>query len=141
MIEKIKKFFEEDIWNLAGQVRGIPGHVVKLVTILFVAGRDFIADKGGIRASALTYYSTLSLVPVLALIFGIAKGFGLEDKLKATILESSDQNQEIFLVVFNFAENALRNAKGGVVAGIGVVILIYTLLNTISLVEDSFNDI
>lgn len=141
MLEKIKKFFEEDIWNLVGQFRGLPGQLVKLMTILFVAGRDFISDKVGIRASALTYYSTLSLVPVLALVFGISKGFGLEDKLKATILESTDQNREIFLMVFNFAENALRNAKGGVVAGIGVVILIYTLLNTISLIEDSFNDV
>lgn len=120
---------------------GIPGKLIRVLTIFYVAGRDFVADKCGVRSSALTFYSTLSLVPILALLFGIAKGFGFEDRLKRNIVESADQNQEIFLKMFEFAENTLRNARGGVVAGIGVIILVYTLLRTISLVEDSFNDI
>ena len=113
MIEKAKKFFERDIWYLASQGKGALKHAIRLLTIFYVAGRDFIADKCGIRSSALTFYTVLSLVPILALAFGIAKGFGFEEKLKASIVESSDQNQEIFMYMFNFAENALSNTKGG----------------------------
>jgi membrane protein len=80
-------------------------------------------------------------VPILALFFGIAKGFGLHENLRQNIMESASQNQEMFLYLFDFAEKTLENAKGGLVAGIGIIVLLYTILNTLSLIEDSFNAI
>ncbi|MBD81644.1 MAG: ribonuclease BN [Crocinitomicaceae bacterium] len=141
MLKKLRDFFKEDVWHLADKLKGLPKLGIRMVQVAFLTGRDYIEDKCAVRASALTFYSVLSLVPVLALLFGIAKGFGFEEKLKTRILESTDQNQELFMQMFTFAENTLHNARGGVLAGIGIILLLYTLVKTISLIEDTFNDI
>ena len=141
MIDKIKRFFEVEVWNIGSHIGGFLGWLLKVLRVFIVAAQDFIEDKCALRASALTYYSVLSLVPILALFFGIAKGFGLDEKLRAQIMTSTNQNQELFIYLFDFAENTLKNAQGGLVAGIGVVVLLYTILNTLSLVEESFNTI
>jgi len=141
MIKKIRQFFEVEIWSIGSQIGGFLGWLLKVLRVFIVSGRDFIEDKCSLRASALTFYSILSLVPILALFFGIAKGFGLDENLREKILASSSQNQEMFLYLFDFAEKTLENAQGGIVAGIGIVVLLYTILNTLSLVEESFNAI
>ncbi|UTW60632.1 YihY/virulence factor BrkB family protein [bacterium SCSIO 12741] len=140
MIQDWLKKVDGLLWHSSGGPK-VVRILIQAARITYVAGREFVADKCGLRASALTYYSTLSLVPILALLFGIAKGFGFQDSLRQNILDNVNQNQEIYLYLFDFAENTLRNARGGVVAGIGIVLLFYTLLRTISLVETSFNDI
>lgn len=141
MVEKLKAFFLKDVWHLADRLGGLPKLGIRIVQVAFLAGRDYVADKCAVRASALTFYSVLSLVPVLALLFGIAKGFGFEEKMKNRILESTDQNRDLFVQMFEFAENTLHTAKGGLIAGIGVLLLLYTVIKTISLIEDTFNDI
>ena len=141
MIEKLKKFFQKDVWHLADKLGGLPRLGIRIVQIGYLASRDYVSDKCAVRASALTFYSVLSLVPVLALLFGIAKGFGFEEKMKNRILESTDQNRDLFVQMFSFAENTLHSAKGGIIAGIGILLLLYTVIKTISLVEDTFNDI
>ena len=141
MIEKLKKFFQKDVWHLADKLGGLPRLGIRIVQIGYLAGRDYVEDKCAVRASALTFYSVLSLVPVLALLFGIAKGFGFEEKMKNRILESTDQNRDMFVQMFSFAENTLHSAKGGIIAGIGIILLLYTVIKTISLIEDTFNDI
>ena len=141
MINKIRRFFEVEIWNVGSHIGGFLGWLLKVLRVFIVSIQDFIEDKCSLRASALTYYSVLSLVPILALFFGIAKGFGLDDKLRVQIMNSTSQNQELFLYLFNFAENTIKNTQGGIVAGIGIVVLLYTILNTLSLVEESFNTI
>jgi len=141
MINKIRRFFEVEIWNVGSHIGGFLGWLLKVLRVFIVSIQDFIEDKCSLRASALTYYSVLSLVPILALFFGIAKGFGLDEKLRVQIMNSTSQNQELFLYLFNFAENTIKNTQGGIVAGIGIVVLLYTILNTLSLVEESFNTI
>jgi len=141
MIKKIQRFFEVEIWSIGSHIGGFLGWLLKVLRVFIVSGQDFIEDKCSLRASALTFYSVLSLVPILALFFGIAKGFGLHENLRQNIMESTSQNQEMFLYLFDFAEKTLENAKGGLVAGIGIIVLLYTILNTLSLIEDSFNAI
>jgi len=141
MINKIRRFFEVEIWSIGSHIGGFLGWLLKVLRVFIVSGQDFIEDKCSLRASALTYYSVLSLVPILALFFGIAKGFGLDENLRQNIMESTNQNQEMFIYLFDFAEKTLDNAKGGLVAGIGIVVLLYTILNTLSLIEESFNAI
>ena len=141
MIEKIRRFFEVEIWNMGSHIGGFLGWLLKVLRVFIVSAQDFIEDKCSLRASALTYYSILSLVPILALFFGIAKGFGLDENLRENIMNSTSQNQEMFLYLFDFAEKTLENAQGGLVAGIGIIVLLYTILNTLSLVEESFNAI
>jgi membrane protein len=83
----------------------------------------------------------LSVVPVLAMVFGIAKGFGFEKSLEKTILKAVEGQEEVALRIIGFAKALLENVKGGLVAGIGLLILFYTIIMILSHIESAFNDI
>ena len=142
MIERIRTFINEGIWQVdLARMKGPRKIIFRLLRSLVIAVRDFKQDNCQLKASALTFYTLLSIVPVIALLFGIAKGFGLEKKLQAQIMTDNPYNQEILNYVFNFANNMLENTKGGVIAGLGVVILLWSVMKLIGNIEESFNDI
>ncbi|MCK4700731.1 MAG: YihY/virulence factor BrkB family protein, partial [Bacteroidales bacterium] len=71
------KFLTVGIWKMSlYESSGVKSFLIKQLRIIMLALRGFSEDKVSLRASALTFYSLLSVVPTLAMIFGIAKGFG-----------------------------------------------------------------
>ena len=107
--------------------------------ILWISGRRYSADGHGARAVTLTYYTLFAIVPTAALLFGIAKGFDLDEKLRATLTERFSNQQQLLEYVYKFADTTLRQAKGGIVAGVGVVALIWTVLWLATNIERAFN--
>ncbi len=103
--------------------------------------RGFNEDKCQLRALALTFYSLLSIVPMLAMAFGIAKGFGFERALKNQLLEKLQGQEEVVTRIINFANSLLETTKGGVIAGAGVGVLFLTVIKVLGTIESSFNDI
>jgi len=93
------------------------------------------------RASALTFFSLLSIVPVFALAFGVAKGFGLEKLLEKQLLDKVPMQSEAITNIINFSHTLLENTKGGLVAGAGVALLFWTFIHVLGTIESSFNDI
>ena len=103
--------------------------------------KGFNEDRVQIRSSALTYYTLLSIVPVVALAFGISKGFGMEEKLNTLLIEKLSAHEDIMNQVINFANSLLNNTKGGLIAGIGVILLFWSVLKVMANIEESFNAI
>lgn len=93
------------------------------------------------HASALTYSSILGAVPILAIVFAIARGFGfgqlIEEKLKANPTLSPEMTETIM----TFVNSYLERARGGVFIGVGLVMLFYTLYSLTSNIETAFNRI
>ncbi len=142
MISKIINFIKIDIWRIRlKNVHPAKSFFIKLLRIVLLSVRGFDENKCQLRASALTYYSLLSIVPVVAMAFGIAKGFGFDKMLKNQLLQKFPGQEEIFAQVIGFAQSMLENTKGGVVAGIGVAILFWTVIKVLGNIETSFNDI
>jgi membrane protein len=103
--------------------------------------RGFNEDECQLKASALTYYTLLSIVPVVAMAFGIAKGFGFEKMLEAQLVDKLPGQEEVVNQIISFAHSLLQNTRGGVVAGIGVAILFWTVVKVLGNIEKSFNSI
>ncbi|MFH1622502.1 MAG: YihY/virulence factor BrkB family protein [Candidatus Omnitrophota bacterium] len=142
MISKIINFIKIDIWRIRlKRERPAKSFFIKLLRIVLLAFRGFDEDKCQLRASALTYYSLLSIVPVVAMAFGIAKGFGFEKLLEKQLIEKFPGQQEVFGQVITFANTLLENTKGGLIAGIGVAVLFWTVIKVLGNIEKSFNDI
>ena len=106
-----------------------------------MALKGFNEDRCVIRASALTYYSLLSFVPVIAMAFGIAKGFGMEQTIDELVKESLGAHQEITANVIEFSHRMLENTKGGLIAGAGVAVLFWSVIKVLGNIERSFNAI
>lgn len=97
------------------------------------------SDLCFLRASSLTFQSILSIVPLLAVMFGIAKGFGIEKVLENILRREFHDQQQIISYYIDFGYTLLTQAKGGLIAGIGVVALLVTVMRLLSNVENSLN--
>lgn len=114
---------------------------LRQLRILVLALREFNRDKCMLHASALTFYTLLSTVPLLAMAFGIAKGFGLRDLLEKAIRANVEGQEEAVNWIIRFSDNLLATTKGGVVAGVGVVFLTWTIIKVLGSIESSFNEV
>jgi membrane protein len=83
----------------------------------------------------------MSLIPIAALIFAIAKGFNYETELRTFLFENFSEQQDIVQWVLNFVDSTLKNTKNGLIAGIGIVMLLWACLKLLIHVEESFNHV
>ena len=140
MAFNIISFIKEDLWLLHEQRLPLfKAAIIKTLKIVTLSVQGFSSDLCPLRASALTLYSILSIVPVIAMLFGIAKGFGFETMLEQRLLEQAPDQDAMVLQLISFAQNLLESTKGGVVAGIGIVVLFWTIISVIGNIEESFN--
>ena len=142
MIQKIKYFFEKEIWQK--EIEDLPkskSFLITQVRVIVMALKGFNEDRCVLRASALTYYSLLSFVPVIAMAFGIAKGFGMEQAIDELVQEGLGAHQEITQNVIEFSHRMLENTKGGLIAGVGVAVLFWSVIKVLGNIERSFNAI
>ncbi len=138
----IAGFVREDIWLLHEQrLPPFKAIIIKSLKIAILSVQGFSQDLCPLRASALTLYSLLSIVPVIAMLFGIAKGFGFEKMLEQRLIEQAPERDTLVLQLIGFAQNLLDSTKGGVIAGIGIVVLFWTIISVIGNIEESFNHI
>lgn len=92
-------------------------------------------------AVSLTYFSLLALFPILSLILGVTKGFGLDKLFIQQLLNMLPENNEILFNILNVTNNLLKTVKSGVLAGIGVIILITSVIKLLMMLEKAFNNI
>ena len=114
---------------------------VRLLRVLVLSLRGFQKNDCHLRASSLTFFSVLSVVPVVALAFGIAKGFRLDQNLDAWLQDALKGQEEMYRRIRDFANSLLENTQGGLIAGVGVAILFWTVAKLLHHVEISFNHI
>lgn len=204
-IKDILDFLKTDIWRVSlNNISGKKAFLFRKLRILLLTLRCFNEDKCTLRGSALTFYVLMSIVPIAAMGFGIAKGFSLDQKLKNELLgkeyiakmerieaaesdkarplkgqppklnakpdvpspklettsstpenvdtktintldspeDSFDDHQKkVIWNIIKISDRMLSDANGGAVAGVGVLILFWTVIKVLGNIELSFNDI
>ncbi|MGW8325834.1 MAG: YhjD/YihY/BrkB family envelope integrity protein, partial [Desulfobacterales bacterium] len=139
---KIIEFIKVDIWRIRLKDSSRTKYFfIKQLRILILATRGFTKDKCTLSASALTFYSVLSIVPVVAMAFGISKGFGFQKLLEKELLEKFQGQEEVMNRVVAFAHSLLENTKGHLIASFGILFLLWTVIKLLSQIEHSLNDI
>jgi membrane protein len=118
-----------------------PPYWKRIWRVAYDAARGFVEDDCYAKASALTFFSLLSIVPVLAVLFGIAKGFGFEKTLESEITEQFSEQHEITEKLIEFAHSMLQNAQGGLIAGVGIILLLWSVIGLMTNIETALNDI
>jgi membrane protein len=135
-------FLRKEIWKI--RQRDLPpsrSFLIRTLKVGVLSIRRVAEDRISLRASALTFYSLLSIVPVAAMAFGIAKGFGFEEKLRMMLLGALEGQEEVAMRIIEFAHALLKNVKGGAMAGIGLLILFFSIIMILSHTENAFNAI
>lgn len=138
----LKHFFEIEVWRT--KISSLPvvqGFFYKQIRIWIISFAEFKKDRIIDKASALTYFTLLSIVPVIALAFGVAKGFGLEEFLVRELERLFSGQEAILNQLLGFSKRMLETAHGGVISGISFLFLIYAVLRLMNNIEVAFNEI
>ncbi|MFA5783957.1 MAG: YhjD/YihY/BrkB family envelope integrity protein [Phycisphaerae bacterium] len=139
---KLKRFLTVDIWRMRlSKMPRRKSFLFRQLRTFLLSIRGFMEDQCKFRASALTYFTLLTIVPIVALLFGIAKGFGYETVLEERIRGWLYGQEDIADKIIEFANSVLSNANGGFIAGVGMIILLLAVLRLLTNVENSLNTI
>jgi membrane protein len=145
MFKRIIEFIREEVWKVElTKYPRFASYLIRQLRIILLALRGFQKNKINLHASALTFYSLLSVVPVAALVFGISKGFGFEERLEKIIHDVFAGRADMKAAadyIIDFANKMLLEINGGFIAGIGLVVLLWAVMQLLGNIEDSFNAI
>lgn len=137
---KIYRFITLDMWLLSRDQLSVPRRwFVATCRVIYMTISTYVREGVGGLASSLCYSTVLSIVPMLAVIVGIAKGFGLQNDVRIALNNALPGHQVEFDKTFAYVENYLQQVQGGLFIGVGLALLFYTVLMLISTIEDAFN--
>ncbi len=130
------KYCTDGVWNDVEESR-----FSSWVKILNLAVNSFTSKRLQQKACALTYSTVLALVPILAMIFAIGRGFGFQNILQSELFRYFPSQRNALNSSFTFVDRYLEQTSQGLFVGIGVVFLLWTLISLMRNVESSFNEI
>lgn len=135
-------FIQVDIWRI--RLADLPfgkSFLIRQLRIIILAIRGYDEDRCLLRASSLTFYTLLSIVPIVAMFFGVAKGFGFERRLQAELFDRFPGQEEVLSQIISFSNSLLEQTQGGLIAGIGLLVLFWSVLKVLGHIEMALNDI
>jgi membrane protein len=146
VIARVRAFFGARIWRTRPHELPRPrAAAYKASRVLYSATRSFFENRLQLRAAALTYYSVLSVVPLLAFAFAVLKGFGayqtfINGSVRPWVRETFAGNPALYEGI----ERTLRFVDQTDVSRLGtlaVVFLLYTAVTLVSSIEEALNDV
>lgn len=141
-IDAIIQFFKIDIWRInQDDVSPLKFLFLEIVKKLVLAVRFFTAKRVMQKASALTYSTLLAIVPITAVVFAIARGFGYNKYIEVWFRDAFESQPQVADVIIGFVNSYLVHTKSGVFLGVGLIFMLYTVLMLVSNIEDTFNEI
>ena len=141
ILNQLRQFIEVDLWRI--RLKSLPKRkriLFGFIRVWVIAIKEFIHDKCSEKASALTYFSMLSLVPVIAMVVAIANAFGVRGLMEQELAKYFSGQEAVLEKVIPFADRMLSGSSGGIVTGVSIVFLIFTVIRLLMNIEAAFND-
>lgn len=140
-MKRLIKFLQVDMWRIAPEaltpVRRLLFEVIK---VLYLAIRFFTTKRVLTQASALTYSTLLAIVPIMAVVFAIARGFGYSIYIEMWFRNALSSQPKVAEVIIGWVNSYLVHTKSGIFLGVGLLFMLYTVLMLVSNIEDTFNE-
>lgn len=139
---KLKNFFNEDIWKLElEELSKARARFVKYMKVLLITIKTFSAEKIGFQAVALSFFSTMSVVPFIAIVFAVTGGLGLADKLKEFLYAYFNNSQQVIDTVLGFAQNIIDTAQSSALGLVSALMFMFIVIWMMLNVERVFNNV
>ncbi|UCE41403.1 MAG: YihY/virulence factor BrkB family protein [Candidatus Aminicenantes bacterium] len=142
-ISSLRQFVIVDIWRLDfRRLSPIKARFLRYVEIILIVVKRSIQNRLLVRSAALVYATLMSIVPLLAVVFSLLKGFGyhnaLEPFLTRLLAPLGEQAvQRIIPPIVKFVGNANLTTLGA----IGFLVFLLSSISIIKKMELSFNDV
>ncbi len=139
---RIQSFFAEYLWRIdETRLSPLPRFGLGLLKRLVLAIESYLDGNVANYASSLTYSSILATVPILAIVFAIGRGFGYGSLIEQVVRDNLSGSPEITDTILNFINSYLEHTQNGIFVGVGLLLLIYTLIQLTGSIELAFNNI
>ena len=140
--QDIKRFIQYDIWRRTShELKGTKRIGFGVLKTLILVIRGFSSKQLNMTANALTYNLVFAIIPILAMVLAIAKGFGFADVIEGHLQQSILGETQMVPEIMGMINRYLETAQGGAFIGIGLFILIWAVYSFFRSVEQSFNAI
>ncbi len=130
------KYLWSDVWSDTRD-----NWYIKLIKTLNLTVKSFLNANLQSQAAALTYHTILALVPALAILFAIGRGFGFHNLLETQLFNYIPAQKETLDTVVGFVDAYLAQSSQGLFVGIGIALLLWTMISLMSNIEGAFNSI
>ena len=138
--ERLHEFLTKDIWSFELYQKGpLRRAIANTVKVTVIAVRTFLDDKIMTRAAALTYSTLFAVVPILALIFAIARGFGFENIVNSLLENGIMKENESLSTVMQFIDGYMQYVSSGAFVGIGLLFLLWSVYSLADGIETNLN--
>ena len=139
---RLKRFIKDDIWTLElEELSKARARFIKYLKVMMITIKTFSSEKIGFQAVALSFFSTMSVVPFVAIVFAITGGFGLADKLKEFLYGYFNNSQQIIDTVLGFAQNIIDTAQSSAVGLVSALLFVWIVIWMMMNVEKVFNNV
>jgi membrane protein len=141
-IQGLRSFLLDDIWRVTDDEVSRPRHLFyNALKIATLSVREFIENRIVNKASALTYNTLLSFIPLLAILFAIARGLGFASLMESQFRSGLEGQSQAAEIILGLIDSYLAHAKSGVFIGVGLVMLLWTIISLTNNIERTFNSI
>ena len=139
---RLKRFFNDDIWTLEmEELSRAKARFIKYMKVMLITIKTFSSEKIGFQAVALSFFSTMSVIPFVAIVFAITGGFGLADKLKEFLYDYFNNSQQVIDTVLGFAENIIVTAESSAMGLVSALLFFWIVIWMMMNVERVFNNV
>ena len=139
---RLKKYFTDEIFSLnLEDFSKAKARFVKYMKVLILTIKTFSGEKIGFQAVALSFFSTMSVVPFVAIVFAITGGFGLDDKLREFLYGYFTNSQQIIDSILGFAQNIIDTAQSSTMGLISALMFVWIVIWMMMNVERVFNNV
>lgn len=141
-IKDSKSFLNEEIWRVTEEeISGLKYYLYNILKVIVLSIQRFMRDRIVNKAAALTYSTLLSIVPILALVFAIARGFDFSALMEMQFRKGFEGQGEAVDTLMNLINSYLAHAKSGIFIGVGLLMLLWTVITLTGNIERVFNQI
>ncbi|MGM9837601.1 MAG: YihY/virulence factor BrkB family protein [Paludibacteraceae bacterium] len=142
-IRKIRDFLRYDMWRqttaeISSRSKRLAYRVLRTLVLVV---RGFTSKSLNVKAKGFTYSLIFAIIPILAMVLAVAKGFGAADIIQQQLEASFLGETNLVPAIMEIVERYLVTAQGGVFIGIGLIVLLWAVYSFFRGVESSFNEI
>ena len=142
MFKRLIQFLKVDIWQVQREdISPLRYLLYEIIKKVLLAVEYFTTKRMMDSAAALTYSTLLAIVPIMAVVFAIARGFGYNKYIETWFREALSSQPQVAEAIIGFVNSYLVHTKSGIFLGIGLLFMLWTVIMLISNIEKAFNDI
>ena len=139
---RLKNFLRDDIWELEmEELSKARARFIKYMKVLIITIKTFSAQKIGFQAVALSFFSTMSVVPIIAIVFAVTGGLGLGDRLETLLYNYFENSQATIDIILGAANNIIETSLGGGMGLVSGLLFVWIVVWMMLSVERVFNNV